>query len=200
MGIERARQARSSGRRAGWALIVAIVAIVAAAGSGAPVRADDTFATSLFSGDPRALWPLDIELELVRLSATPEGPDRPESNSLTRSVTRAQAGERTKFAHVEVTPFGKRTLTLTVVGRHHPGGRIELEYDLRVLEARYARIDLRRYVMHRLGLGAQLVVGPSVLRVSRADIVTVDQGVHREPFEIDGDRYEIRLGAASTRG
>lgn len=189
---------RPTARRFGHAWIAAAALVfvpTANVQADAGILADDAFATSLFGDDARTLWPLDVAFELVRWS-----PEDGQWRTLQHDAVTVRSGELTSFAHADRRPTGERTTTVAVVGRHHPGGVVELEYDVRVIEARYQAIGVGEYVMHRLGLGASPVLGVGALRVSRADIVPVGEASHRERFELDGDRYEIRLFAASTRG
>jgi hypothetical protein len=156
----------------------------------------DSLSIPLFGDRSEALWPLQVGLEVV---AADTGEEVVPLRELVVSD-----GQHTIFSEVIATPRGTRGFEVELVARHHAGDAIELEYDLRVREARFEDLRWTDYVLHRLALAPRPQVGPQALAAARADIVETredpEDPAHSQTVEVDGQRYEIRLYAASLRG
>jgi hypothetical protein len=156
----------------------------------------DSLAVPMFSDRSEALWPMQVGVEIV------------DSETGHLVVPRRDLvvvdGQHTTFAEVIPTPRGQRAFEIELVARHHAANAIELEYDVLVRQARFARLTWRDYLLHRLSLGPRPQLGPRMIAAARADIVETRQGLeaaaHSQPVVVDEDRYEIRLYAASLRG
>jgi hypothetical protein len=149
----------------------------------------------MFGDRSEALWPLQIGLEIVSESGELVVP---------RRDLVVSDGQHTIFSEVVATPKGTHAFELELVARHHAGDAIELEYDLLVRQARFQGLTWTDYLLHRLSLAPRPQLGPNALAAARADIVETreraDEPAHRQTLTVDGDRYEIRLYAASLRG
>lgn len=159
-------------------------------------RPGDSFTVPMFGDRSEALWPLEISLEIVSVGA--DGSETITVVPLRQLVV--ADGQHTTFAEIVSTPRGQRAFEIELVARHHAAGKIELEYDLRVRQARFTALTWSDYLLHRLALGPRPSVGPQALAAARADIVETDGDVHDQRFSVDGDLYEIRLHAQSMRG
>jgi hypothetical protein len=156
----------------------------------------DSLSIPLFGDRSEALWPLQVGLEVV-VAETGE-------LVVPRRELVVSDGQHTIFSEVIGTPRGTRGFEVELVARHHAGDAIELEYDLRVREARFEDLSWTDYLLHRLALAPRPQVGPNALAAARADIVETredhDDPAHCQTVDVDGQRYEIRLYAASLRG
>jgi hypothetical protein len=159
-------------------------------------QAADSLATPIAGRQAEALWPIELQLELVALPAS--------SNAGAASIeTRAAVvpdGHRSSFTTAVRTPQGQRTFTLWVVPRHHPAGAVELEWDLEVAEATYRGSTVGEYVLHRLQLGPRPPLDEAQLKIARSDIVSTRGRPYTQVVEIGTQRYEIRIFAQSLRG
>jgi hypothetical protein len=163
----------------------------------------DSLSVPLFSDRSEALWPLQVGLEVVALDGDDSGELVVERRELV--VT---DGQHTVFSAAIATPQGSHGFEVELVARHHAGGAIELEYDLHVREARFEGLTWTDYLLHRLALAPRPMVGPEALAAARADIVETREArsgdaevpAHSQTVDVDGQRYEIRLYAASLRG
>jgi hypothetical protein len=61
-------------------------------------------------------------------------------------------------------------------------------------------VTLTGYLRHRLRLGGRPRLGEERLKIARSDFVRLENDRARIPFEIDGESFEIRMLAATTRG
>jgi hypothetical protein len=160
----------------------------------------DSLSVPLFSDRSEALWPLQVGLEVVCVDS---GELVVERRELVVSD-----GQHTVFSEAIATPQGSHGFEVELVARHHAGGAIELEYDLHVREARFEGLTWTNYLLHRLALAPRPEVGPEALAAARADIVETREArsgdaeapAHSQTVDVDGQRYEIRLYAASLRG
>jgi hypothetical protein len=156
----------------------------------------DSLAIPLFSDRSETLWPLQVGLEVVAVDTGEQVVPR-------RDLV-VSDGQHTVFSEVIATPRGTQGFDLELVARHHAGDAIELEYDLRVRQARFEDLNWTDYLLHRLALAPRPAVGPEALAAARADIVEThqhpDDPAHSQTVTVDGRRYEIRLYAASLRG
>lgn len=156
----------------------------------------DSFTVPLFGDRSEALWPLQVGLEIVAVDTGELVVPRRELVVLD--------GQHTIFSEAIASPRGTRGFEVELVARHHAGDAIELEYDLRVREARFEDLRWSDYLLHRLALAPRPAVGPKALAAARADIVETrddpDDPAHSQTVDVDGQRYEIRLYAASLRG
>ncbi|HVI02058.1 MAG TPA: hypothetical protein VM869_25270 [Enhygromyxa sp.] len=172
--------------------LVAALLIPASAGA----TPGDSLSIPLFSDRSEALWPLQVGLEVVAVDSG--------EVVVPRRELVVSDGQHTIFSEVIATPRGTQGFELEVVARHHAADAIELEYDLRVEQARFADLSWTDYLLHRLALAPRPEVGPNALAAARADIVEThenpDDPAHSQTVDVDGQRYEIRLYAASLRG
>jgi hypothetical protein len=159
----------------------------------AAALAADNLSVPLFSDQSEALWPVEVTMEIVPLS---------QGASIDTPVHRIVVadGQHLDFEDVIRTPAGQCSFDLRVVARHHANDAVEVEYDLRVAEARYQDMSWSDYLMHRLNLAPRPEVGPSLLSVARADIVAGAARTHSERIEVGGETFEIRISAKSMRG
>lgn len=167
---------------------------------GAPAPAADSAAASSLStpitGRPLTeLWPIAIEVQIVRL-ADDSAPER----VVMHHKATIPDGHAMGLESMVRTPTGRRQFAMEVVARNHPGDEVELEWSLDVSEATYRAVGWRGYVLHRLQLANALELGEQVLKIARADIVaTAGEPVQRR-VTIDGEDHEIRMFARSRRG
>jgi hypothetical protein len=190
---------RSKAPRLALVLLAGVVASTALADTSLAAPGDRARVNSLsipmFGDRSEALWPLQIGLEIVSESGELVVP---------RRDLVVSDGQHTIFSEVVATPKGTHAFELELVARHHAGDAIELEYDLFVRQARFQGLTWTNYLLHRLSLAPRPQLGPDALAAARADIVETreraDEPAHRQTLTVDGDRYEIRLYAASLRG
>jgi len=152
-----------------------------------------TFATSIFEDESDALWPIDLQVDILPLDANDD------ADAVHRRVVITD-GQWTSLAHVIETPQGLDQFELELTAHHHAREAIEIEYDLTVAETPYERTSVAGYVLHRLHLGPAPVLGKPALRVARADIVATRGTPVRSTVTIGARRYEVRLAAAKLRG
>jgi hypothetical protein len=180
----------SSRRCLSLALLASLLPMTVVAAPG------DSLSIPLFGDRSEALWPLQVGLEIVD----------PDSGAVVvpRRELVVSDGQHTIFSEVIRTPHGTSAFEIELVARHHAGDAIELEYDLRVRQSRFDDLTWSRYLLHRLALAPRPEVGPEALTAARADIVETreraDDPAHRQTVDVEGQRYEIRLYAASLRG
>ena len=190
------RLASVTRRRLATALLLATTTLPVMLPATVGASPGDSLAISMFGDRSEALWPLQVGLEVVAV----------ESGEVVvpRRELVVSDGQHTVFAEVIATPHGSHAFELEVVARHHAEANIELEYDLRVREARFEGLTWTNYLLHRLALAPRPEVGPESLAAARADIVETQQDpdapAHVQSVDVDGQRYEIRLYAASLRG
>ncbi len=164
-----------------------------------PSLAADSLATPMTGQSARELWPLDVSVEIVDVTPT----SRPTHGRLprvleTQSVT-VRDGHRLQFSALLLTPGGRHRVDLAVVPHHHPDA-VEIEWDLEVAEAPYRAVAVGDYLLHRLGVGPALQLEDEALAVARADIETAKDGHLRRRVRVGEQVYEIRIGAAVSRG
>lgn len=190
---------RSKAPRVALALLAGLVATTAMADTSLAAPGDRAHVNSLsvpmFGDRSEALWPLQIGLEIVAESGESVVP---------RHDLVVSDGQHTIFSEVVATSKGTHAFELELVARHHAGDAIELEYDLLVRQARFSGLTWKDYLLHRLSLAPRPELGPNAVAAARADIVETrerpNEPAHRQTLTVDGDRYEIRLYAASLRG
>ena len=158
-------------------------------------RRIDSLSVPLFSDRSEALWPMQVGIEVASMAGDIVVP--------LRDVVVAD-GQHTVFSEVIEAPRGSHDFHLEIVARHHVGDAIELEYDLAVRQARFRELTWGNYLLHRLSLAPRPELGPNALAAARADIVEIheraNEPAHRQIVTVDGERYEIRLYAATLRG
>ncbi|KIG16717.1 hypothetical protein DB30_04190 [Enhygromyxa salina] len=190
---------RTKALRIALALLAGVVATTGMADTSLAAPGDrarvNSLSVPMFGDRSEALWPLQIGLEIVSESGEVVVP---------RRELVVSDGQHTIFSEVVATPKGSHAFELELVARHHAGDAIELEYDLQVRQARFNGLTWTGYLLHRLSLAPRPALGQSALAAARADIVETreqpNQPAHRQTLTVDGDRYEIRLYAASLRG
>ena len=156
--------------------------------------AADSLATPITGPQLDALWPIRVEVEIVRIG------DDATRVVLPRQVATVPDGHDMKLTSVVQTDKGRREFEIDVIAHHHPGDAVELEWSLEVHEARYRPIGISGYLLHRLQLADALELGEVALKIARADIVSVGSEPMHDVVEIDGERHEIRIFARSVRG
>jgi hypothetical protein len=156
--------------------------------------AGDSLATPMTGARIDALWPIHIEVEIVRVA------DDATRTVLPLHVANVPDGHDMKLTSVVRTDTGQREFEIDVVAHHHPGDAVELEWSLQVHEARYRPIGISGYLLHRLQLADALELDDEALKIARADIVSVSGEPLRDVVEIDGEPHEIRIFARSVRG
>jgi hypothetical protein len=194
----RPRRQRLGSLRALGAAAAALVLASAAA----PASAADSLAIPITAQMRQELFPVEVGVEIVAVGPPLGGPA---SAPGAKRIMPADAvtvpdGNKVSFSRAIWTPRGRRAFSIDVVAHQHPGGKIELEWDLLVEDAPYESMSVADYVLHRLRFGPRPGVGPERVRVSRADIVTTRGEPHLETVEIDGQKYEIHIMATSVRG
>ncbi len=149
----------------------------------------------MFGDRSEALWPLQVGLEIV---------DAAGQVVVERRELVVSDGQHTIFSEVISTPRGSHGFELELVARHHARDAIELEYDLRVRQARFASLTWTDYLLHRFSLGPRPQLGPGAIAAARADIVETQERehepAHTQVIAVDEARYEVRLYATSLRG
>jgi hypothetical protein len=156
--------------------------------------AGESLATPMTGPRLDALWPIQIEVEIVRLTGDSA------KSVLPLHVATVPDGHDMKLSSVVDTDKGRREFAIDVIAHHHPGGMVELEWSLEVHEARFRPIGISGYLLHRLQLADALELGDLDLKIARADIVSVASEPLHDVVEIDGERHEIRIFARSVRG
>lgn len=139
-----------------------------------------------------ALWPIDVDIEIVRLGDTAK-------SVLPRHRATVPDGHAMSLHSVVRTDRGQREFNLAVTPHHHPGA-VELEWSLEVSDARYRPIGVASYLLHRLQLDDVLELEDAALSIARADIVEVFDEPHHKQIVIDGEVHEIRIFARAARG
>jgi len=157
-------------------------------------QAADSLATPITGTMAKELWPIEVTVELVAL----QGSDRRSAPLPVRTIT-VPDGHRLRFSSTVSTRSGKQRFELSLVPRHHPE-TIEVEWDLEVHEARFEPIGWKRYLEHRFNLSGELPLGEERLKIARSDIVSTDDDRIRVRFAVDGESFEIRMLAVTTRG
>lgn len=191
----------ASRRRQQSTVRAALVAALAIVGTAGPAVAADSLATPITGQLQQELWPVEVAVEIVAI-ANPDDLDPFAESTLllpTHAVT-VPDGNRISLSRAVWTPRGRRDFAVDVVARQHPRGEVEIEWDLLVEDAPYRTVSVGEYLLHRLRFGPRPQVGGTLVRVSRADIVTTRGEPHVETVEIDGSKYEIRIFALSARG
>lgn len=156
--------------------------------------ANGSLATPISGAQLDALWPIDVEIEIVKLD------DDTTTSIVPRHSVTVPDGHATSVHAIVQTDRGRREFSLAVVPHHHPGERVELEWSLEVTEARYRPIDVAAYLLHRLQLDDVLELDEAGLAIARADIVAVRDEPHRKQVVIGSEVHEIRIFARAARG
>lgn len=167
----------------------------------ANTSAANSLATPITGRQAQELWPIEVGVEIVRVRGDKAVAD-PESRRavpLPSQIVVVPDGHHLKFSAVVDTAKGRRRFELGVIPRHHPT-TIELEWDLEVRHASFSKIGVGDYLLHRLRMGQRLEHDEEQLKIARADIVTMPTDGLKERVELDGDIYEIRIFAQTTRG
>ena len=165
--------------------------------------ASNSLATPITGRQVRELWPIEIAAEIVKIRPTQQEREsarlQPGLVPLPAQPMQVADGHHMRFSSVVRTTRGLRRFELSLVPRHHPDA-VELEWDLEVHDAAYAKIDVGDYLLHRLRVGRELDLDEERLKIVRSDIVEtrVEPYVHR--FRVDDDIYEIRILARGMRG
>jgi hypothetical protein len=186
-------------RRPKASVLAACFAALALAGAAGPAVAADSLAIPITAQLRQELWPVEIGVEIIAVGP-PLGGESPTERIMPTHAVTVPDGNRVSFSRAVWTPRGRRAFQIDVVGHQHPGGAMELEWDLLVEDAPYETVSVGEYLLHRLRFGPRPGVGPEQVRVSRADIVTTRGEPHVETVEIDGQKYEIHVFALSVRG
>jgi hypothetical protein len=172
---------------------LALVALSGALALTPTVSASDSLSIPITSELAAEVWPIELEVEIVDVSASPSEP-------LPRKSVVIPDGHRTSWATAVWTTSGRRFFDLDVVARHHPGDQVELEWDVVVSRSGVLPMDVGSYVLHRLQLGPKPRLGPREVEVARSDIVSTMNGSIAERLQIGDQTYEIRILAHSLRG
>jgi hypothetical protein len=183
-------------RRQQAALFACFAALVGAAG---PAAAADSLAIPITAQLRQELFPVEVGVEIIAVGP-PLGGASPTERIMPANAVTVPDGNQVSFSRAIWTPRGRRAFAIDVVAHQHPGGEIEVEWDLLVEDAPYETVSVGEYLLHRLRFGPRPAVGPDEVRVSRADIVTTRGEPHVETVEIDGQKYEIHVFALSVRG
>lgn len=140
-----------------------------------------------------ALWPIEIEVDIVRID---------DGTHVVMAPHRAKVpdGHAMSLQSVVRTDSGERQFTLELVPHHHPGDVIEVEWSLEVHQSRYRAIDAAQYLLHRLQLDDVLELEDPSLTIARADIVEIEGTVHSKEVWIGEELHEIRIFARAARG
>jgi hypothetical protein len=182
----------------------ACFAALAVGGAAGPAAAADSLAIPITSQLRQELFPVELAVEIVAVGPPLGGPSHtergPDQQIMPTNAVTVPDGNRVSFSRAIWTPRGRRAFALDVVAHQHPGGEVEIEWDLLVEDAPYETVSVGEYLLHRLRFGPRPAVGPEQVRVSRADIVTTRGEPHVETVEIDGQKYEIHVFALSVRG
>ena len=158
--------------------------------------AADSLATPISGTLVRELWPLEVTVEVARID--PESTADRAAPLPSRTVV-VPDGHRLVFSSTVPTQQGKQRFELVVVPRQHPGA-VEFEWDLEVFESRFRPIGWTDYLKHRFRLADPLRLGEERLKIARSDIVSSEDDSVYVRFEVDGETFEIRMLAVTTRG
>ena len=167
------------------------------------VLASNSLATPITGRQVRELWPIEIAAEIVKIR--PSDQERASARLAPGLVPMRAApmqvadGHHMRFSSVVRTTKGLRRFELSLVPRHHPDA-VELEWDLEVHEAPYAKISVGEYLLHRLRVGEELDLEEERLKIVRSDIVETRTEPYVHRFRVDDDIYEIRILARGLRG
>jgi hypothetical protein len=165
--------------------------------------ASNSLATPITGRQVRELWPIEIAAEIVKVRPSDQerGSARLRAGivPLRASTMQVADGHHMRFSSVVRTTRGLRRFELSVVPRHHPDA-IELEWDLEVHDAPYAKIDVGQYLLHRLRVARELELEEEHLKIVRSDIVETRTEPYVHRFRVDEDVYEIRILARGLRG
>lgn len=169
-----------------------------------PALATDSLATPISGMMAKDLWPIEVSVELARVQSEAQSDAQSDAgptlaDPLPIRTVVVPDGHRLRFSSTVPTRTGKRRFELTVVPNHHPDS-IEVEWDLEVHEALFRPIGWKRYVEHRLGLADSLSLGEERLKIARSDFVRTEDDHVVIRFEVDGESFEIRMLAVTTRG
>jgi hypothetical protein len=159
----------------------------------------DSLARPIVGTTVGELWPLEIEAEIVKLADDAREPASKDATVMPSQSVVVPDGRVVSLQRAIMTPSGRRLFALELTARHHPAGEVELEWALEVEEARYRPLSWSGYLLHRLQLGTSPELGPQVLKIARADIVSTSGDPVVDVVAIDGEDYEIRLFARSLR-
>jgi len=172
--------------------------LVALAITGAPeqVVGANSLATSITAELRQELWPIELGVEIVEVDDETSGAD---VEVMPIRAVVVPDGNRVSFSSAIWTSRGRRDFTVDVAAHQHPRDEMEIEWDLLVEDAPYETVSVGDYLLHRLRFGPRPDVGPELVRVSRADIVSVVGEPHVETVEIDQQKYEIRIFALRAR-
>lgn len=180
-------------------LAAACFAALSLAGAAGPAAAADSLAIPITAQMQQALFPVQVGVEIVAVGPPLGGPPST-SHVMPANAVTVPDGNQVSFSRAVWTPRGRRAFAIDVVAHQHPGGTVEIEWDLLVEDAPYETVSVGEYLLHRLRFGPRPGVGPEQVRVSRADIVATQGEPHMETVEIDGQKYEIKIFALSVRG
>ncbi len=172
---------------------------VSLAGAAGPAAAADSLAVPITAQLRQELWPVEVAVEIIAVGP-PLGGESPTERIMPTDAVTVPDGNRVSFSRAIWTPRGRRAFAVDVAAHQHPGGAMEIEWDLLVEDAPYETVSVGDYLLHRLRFGPRPPVGPERVRVSRADIVTTQGEPHVETVEIDGQKYEIHVFALGVRG
>ncbi len=180
-------------RRACSALVAA--ALMGASSPAAAAGTDrDVLAIGVTGDDRASLWPVELRLSL----AAADGPARP----LAPRTMLVRDGNRMVFDEAVWTDRGLERFSLVVTPRHHPGGVVELEWELTVWFRPYALgpdgDSWRRYLAFRAGLGPRPPLERPVLVAVRADIVRTRGEAREATIRAAGRAYRLVLAARTT--
>ncbi len=186
------------------ALVVAMVGF-AAPGHARAAATANSLATPITGREVQELWPIEVRVEVVKV--LPQGQARRASSTgqatstvpLPSQTIVVPDGHPMRFSSVVRTGKGQRRFELQLVARHHPQS-IELEYDLEVSESAYRKIGVADYLLHRLRLGTRMELEEENLKIAKSDIVSTRNKGFTRRIRVDGDVYEIRVFADTTRG
>ncbi len=170
-----------------------LLAVCALATSTTTAAASDSLAAPISGMQLDALWPIDVDVEIVRLGDDSRA-------VLPQHRATVPDGHRMSLHSVVQTDKGQLEFNLDVTPHHHPGDNVELEWSLEVTEALYRPIDFASYLLHRLQLDDVLELDEAALTIARADIVAVHDEPHRKRVVIGGQMHEIRIFARAARG
>ncbi len=178
---------------------------------GSLARADvgEAFGISIFSEQSQALWPIQLDVSIARLDT--------EHEPIEFAPVFVRHGASTRFVQGLAEPSGPREISISLVPRHHARQHVELEIDVVVRDheaapkpagCATAADDQGVATLTHNALGVtcpEVSVGARVptlsrTRAIRADLVSVPSGSgHSISIDLGTERYEIRIGAKSTR-
>ena len=150
-----------------------------------------SLSVAMFTDEAEQLWPIEVQLELRRAR---------DGVLVMRKRSTVPDGQRLAFDQVLEVPTGERVVHLEATPRHHPGGQIELDWELQLREAGFSSLEWSDYLQHRFNLAARPAVDAPTLRVVRADIVELGDAPYTFHVDIGDERYTISLRAHDTRG